>query len=87
MPSLFFSSCCQSAVEKPYSLPSFGLCTGWCDLAMCMALALAFLATFFVLLNWWASNISVTTIYATITLFWFQNGLALFTFVKILASV
>lgn len=46
-----------------------------------------FLTTFFVLLNWWTFNWTIAAINAAVALHWFQKGLAIFTFVKILASV
>ena len=44
-------------------------------------------ATFLVLLNWRTFYTSVTAINTTVALLWFKNMFALFTFVKILASV
>lgn len=48
---------------------------------------LLFSTTFFVLLNWWTGNTSVATINTTVAMIWFKNLFAIFTFVKILASI
>ena len=48
------------AVGLTHSLPSFGLCVGLCDLAMCVTAALAHCILFFLKFSAW-SNISKRT--------------------------